>query len=65
MKLHIPKMINNNKAILYSDISKDNAPSIKIHEANNFKKIDEIKYPKERQIIIKRVTYIFKRKKIN
>jgi len=39
------KMINNNKAILYSDISKDNTPSIKIHQANYFKKIDDVKYP--------------------
>jgi RimJ/RimL family protein N-acetyltransferase len=48
IKLFINKysnMIKKQKATLYSDISKDNVPSIKIHEANNFKKIDYIKYP--------------------
>ena len=48
IKLFIDKysnMIKKQKAILYSDISKDNVPSIKIHLANNFKQVGDVKYP--------------------
>ena len=54
------KMINNNKAILYSDISKDNTPSIKIHQANDFKKIDDVKWVKAPKIIIHKNLIFYK-----
>ena len=38
-------MIKKQKATLYSDISKDNIASIKIHLANNFKLVSDVKYP--------------------